>query len=292
MQGRVVEVQRFSTQDGPGIRTTVFMKGCNLQCRWCHNPETIDPRPAIGFLEERCIACGGCGSVCPAGAVSGPRENFDLGRCIVCGACVDMCPENALNIIGEERTAEDIFDIVMRDKKYYERSGGGLTVSGGEAMLQHGIVRELFQQCAQAGIHTALDTAGNVPYQWFAGIMPYTDLFLYDVKVMDDDLHQKYTGVSNRRILANLERLIADGANLEIRIPVVCGVNDNEENMRKTAALINGKRNVKKLRLLPYHSMGVGKRGISQCRTADVFETPAPARLEELSAFFDMEVER
>lgn len=291
MKGRVVEVQRFSTQDGPGIRTTVFMKGCNLQCKWCHNPETIDSKPGIGYLEERCIGCGGCGSVCPTGAVFGPRQQFQREKCIVCGACVDMCPQNALNVIGEERTADEIFALVMRDKKYYDHSGGGLTISGGEAMLQWKFAKELFQKCRQAGIHTAMDTAGNVPYERFTELLPYTDVFLYDIKAIDDQVHRKYTGASNRRILENLQRLIEDGANLEIRIPVVCGVNDNEENMKNTAALINGKSNVKKVKLLPYHSMGVGKRGVSECRTTEVFETPTPSRMEEFSRYFHIEVE-
>ncbi len=291
MNGKVVDIQRTSTQDGPGIRTTVFLKGCNLNCAWCHNPETIDARPAIGYIADRCVHCGRCAEVCPERAISPGRTDFNREVCRCCGKCVDICLENALNIVGETRTSEEVFAILLRDKRYYDNSGGGVTISGGEPLLQPLFVRDIFMRCQGVGIHTAVDTAGNVPFDSFLCVLPYCDLVLYDIKMVDEALHQKYTGVSNRRILENLASLLERGVPMEIRIPVITGVNDNMENMEKTAALLAGFDNVRKVKLLPYHSLGVGKKLFAGRANTAVFSTPSKETLALLAKAFPCKVE-
>ncbi|MDR2355452.1 MAG: glycyl-radical enzyme activating protein, partial [Clostridiales Family XIII bacterium] len=204
--GPVSHIQKFSVDDGPGIRTTVFFKGCNLSCHWCHNPECISRRRELQFVENLCLSCGGCSSVCPSGALSAPGR-IRREKCLLCGACVDACNRGALKINGEYMTVGDIVKKALKDKPFFDESGGGVTVSGGEALLQADFVRDLLKSLKESSIRTAVDTAACVPFSGFEKLLPYTDIFLIDIKLFDDSLHRKYTGVSNRLVFENIERL-------------------------------------------------------------------------------------
>lgn len=291
IKGRIADVQRFSTQDGPGIRTTVFLKGCSLSCRWCHNPETIDPRPGVGWTERLCTHCGLCAAACPAGAVAPGRAFFDRAACIVCGACVEACPEDALRLWGEEKTPEELLGLLLRDRGFYRNSGGGVTFSGGEPLLQSEFTGEVFALCRAEGIDTALDTAGHVPFSAFEAVLPVTSRVLLDIKMTDTEKHRRYTGAGNERILANLRELLAAGVPMEVRIPLMHGVNDDEENIAATAALLMGRENVYKVKLLPYHDLGLHKRAMAGLGEGETFAPPDGAHLAKLAALFDRPVE-
>jgi len=258
---------------------------------WCHNPEAIDAKPVIGFTADRCIHCGRCADVCPVNAIAERRASFDRERCACCGKCVEACAEDALTLIGEDMSTEDVFSLILRDKQYYINSSGGVTVSGGEPLLQGQFVKELFLRCSQAGIHTAIDTAGNVDYSIFESILPVCNLVLYDIKVMDDEIHKKYTGVSNKQILENLKKLLEAGINIEIRIPVICGVNDTIANMEKTAEFISGYDNIKKVKFLPYHNYGNSKLALIGKTEGVEFKTPDKELLKSLAVPFNCSVE-
>lgn len=279
----VFNIQRFSVHDGPGIRTTVFLKGCNLACRWCHNPESIRGEPQIQFFEERCTGCGLCAKSCPSGALA--RGHAQGRDCRLCGNCADVCMADARKLTGQAMTPEQAMEIVRRDKAYYANSGGGLTVSGGEPLLQADFCAKLFRLAQGEGIHTALDTAGNVPYEAFEKVLPYTDAVLFDLKLMDDGRHREYTGVSNVRILENAQRLFGEDVALHIRIPVVGGVNDTVENARAAARFIGGAK-LAQIKLLPYHNLGQSKAKSAGAQQ-QAFTTPGADTLRRLAAEFD-----
>lgn len=283
--GRVFNIQRFSTHDGPGIRTTVFMKGCNLRCRWCHNPESYLPEPQMQYFADKCVHCGSCEVVCPQGIRIVDGARVGLERCVLCRRCEEACLSGALKLAGELWNVEELATLLERDKPYYDNSGGGVTCSGGEPLLQPRFVAALFRALRQRGIRTALDTAGNVPYARFEEVLPYTDLVLLDIKCMDDAVHRRYTGASNRLILENAARLMREDVPMHIRIPVVAGVNDSIENARRTRAFIGGARCVREVRLLPYHAMGLGKAASVGARM-ETFEKPDDARMAALRAVF------
>ena len=258
--GTVFNIQRFSVNDGPGIRTTVFLKGCNLHCRWCHNPESISPRQQLMFKREKCILCRRCEQVCPRGVHSFLEDHsIEREKCILCGKCVEVCPENTLSIIGTDMSAEQVIEIVLKDKTYYENSNGGVTISGGEPLLQSVFVKKILSLAKENNISTAVDTAGNVSYSVFEEIMEYTDLFLFDIKTVDPELHVKYTGASNKRILQNLYQLLEDSCKIHVRIPLIRGVNDSLENAREIKKLLGQYSNLEEIRLLPYHDLGLSK---------------------------------
>lgn len=266
---RVSNVQRFSVDDGPGIRTTVFLKGCNLRCAWCHNPENIEARFQLQWKEDLCLRCGHCAAACRRGVhrqIQGEKGEvihaMDPSACKLCGECIKNCPGGALGIVGEMRNVHELLQLIRRDKDYYERSGGGVTFSGGEPLLQHRGLSKILERCRSGGIHTAVDTAGDVPYEWYQEILPYTDLFLYDLKCMTREIHTKYIGTDNARILDNIKRLSRCGARLIVRVPLIDPVNTEAEEIEKTADFLGKISNIEQCQLLPYHNYGVGKYGM------------------------------
>jgi pyruvate formate lyase activating enzyme len=271
MEAIIFDIERNSFVDGPGIRTTVFFKGCNLRCAWCHNPESQSAAPELMFHQKRCTGCGKCKEKCPN----------SLETCTLCGKCVLYCPNDAREIAGKKYTPEAVLRELLKDKVFYENSGGGVTFSGGECMLQIDFLEEILKRCKQNGIHTAVDTAGHVPYESFERVIPYTDLFLYDVKCVDSETHKKYTGVGNERILENLGRLLDRGVPLWIRVPIVPTVNDTIEEMRRIKAYTDRHGGCQKIELLPYHAMGEHKY-IALGKEPVLFSVPDEEKMKQL----------
>ena len=257
MQGTVFDIQRFSTHDGEGIRTTVFLKGCNNRCVWCHNPESLSSKPQLRFFASKCIGCMRCVEVCKYGALT--SENFDILKCVNCGECAKVCCTGAREVTGKSMSALDLFRQIKKDKSYYQNSGGGVTFSGGEPMLQADFIKEVSEMCSAESISVGIQTAGNVPYSEFEKIIQYTDFIMCDLKVFNDDIHKKYTGVSNSLILENIRRLAEEDMDLIIRTPVITGVNDNKEYIADICRYIKDFKNLKYYELLKYNELGVSK---------------------------------
>ncbi len=260
IRGTIFNLQRFAVHDGPGIRTTVFLKGCPLSCAWCHNPESQNPKPELVLRENRCIRCGACIEVCEPHAIAWQADQIvtDRAKCDDCGACVTRCVAEARELAGQEMTVARVLAEVERDLAFYDESGGGVTFSGGEPLLQRGFLLELLCACKEKEIHTAVDTCGYATWHAFDSIRPYVDLFLYDLKLMDKARHEKYTGVSNRLILENLRALTGRGHQVIIRVPVIPGLTDDDENIRQIGAFVSTLQ-VQRLDLLPYHNIATGK---------------------------------
>ena len=259
-KGTIFHIQRFSTSDGPGIRTVVFLKGCPLNCAWCHNPESQSTANEIFFKKELCIGCEGCAGVCSEGGhifLEG-THHFDREECVVCGKCAEICCSNALEICGEKKNAEEVLDIVLRDKPFYSESGGGITLSGGEPLMQYDFTILLLKLAKEQGIHTAIETSGFSPRD-LTKLHPYTDLWLYDIKLFPDDAHIKYTGVSNKVIFENLYLLDSIGAKIVLRCPIIPNVNMMPAHFESLANLANRLNNVIAIHLEPYHPLGLSK---------------------------------
>ena len=270
LTGLIFNIQKFSTEDGPGIRTTVFMKGCLLRCPWCSNPEGMRSAPELMPSKRGCIACKQCMEACVPGAISFTNDlrEIDWELCSGCLACAEVCPSGALEAVGQYRTVDETFRIVERDRDFYESSGGGVTVSGGEALLQWEFVRELLRKCQQAGFHTALDTTGFCAWENMQQVLHHTDLVLFDVKHTDASRHKQKTGVFNDIILKNLE-MAAGMTKIWLRVPVVPGFNDSEPNMHSTAELAL-RVGAEKVSLLPYHDWAREKYGrLGRCYEID-----------------------
>lgn len=251
MPGTVFDIMKYAIHDGPGIRTVVFLKGCPLRCWWCHNPESQAPGPELMLNPDRCISCGECLTVCPTGT--------DPTLCTDCLRCVDVCHAGARTTAGRTMTVAQVITEIMKDAIFYEESGGGVTFSGGEPLMQPDFLCSLLEQCKARDLHTAIETSGFGRQEDLLRSAAKTDLFLYDLKLMDDDLHRKYTGASNRTILANLQALAAVHANIIVRIPVIPGINDSAENISATAAFAASLGGVREIHLLPYHTAGSHK---------------------------------
>jgi pyruvate formate lyase activating enzyme len=256
----ITNIQGYSIHDGPGIRTVVFMKGCPLRCIWCANPENLTPNIQIGFIRHLCQNCGRCAAVCRHGAIlPGDGHRIDQTKCTTCGDCVDSCYYDALVRYGTERTSGEVFDEVRKDKMFYDASGGGVTVSGGEPMTRPKFLYELFSRCRKEGISTCVETCGYAPEAAFERILPVTDLFLYDLKIIDPALHRKHTGCDNGLILKNARYLAEKGANILFRQPVIPDINNSEGNIRQTAEFILSLGGDFALELMPFHRAGASK---------------------------------
>ena len=275
MKATIFDIERNSYVDGPGIRTTVFFKGCNLRCAWCHNPESQSALPQMLFYKNKCVKCGKCKEKCPN----------QLEKCDFCGKCTLYCPHDAREICGREYTPDEVLCEIVKDKAYYESSGGGVTFSGGECMLEIDFLEELLARCKAEGIHTAVDTAGHVPFAYFERILPYTDLFLYDVKIIDSEKHKRYTGAPNELILSNLAKLLKMDRSVWVRIPVIPSINDSAEEItaiRKTLDLYGFPE---KVELLPYHAMGEHKYEALGME-AQTFTVPSEEKILQLRKIF------
>ncbi|NLX70846.1 MAG: glycyl-radical enzyme activating protein [Clostridiales bacterium] len=289
MKGLIFNIQRFSIHDGPGIRTTVFFKGCSLRCFWCHNPESIHPHPQIQLFLQKCIGCGKCFEICPVGAhcmIDGERV-FLRELCRNCGKCAEICYADALVLAGKWLTAREVMDEVEKDKPFYENSDGGVTISGGEPLLQADFARALLEECKKEGLHTVVDTAGNVPWEAFEKVLPFTDLFLYDLKAADEEFHRQVTGAGNARILDNLKKLANSDKNIWIRIPIIPGVNDKVEEMEKLLMIIKELKQIEYVELLPFHRLGEGKyTSLDMENLAKGYEPPRDDLMNRLAKVF------
>ena len=259
MKAKIFEIKRFAVHDGDGIRTTVFFKGCSLKCVWCHNPEGIDFKPELAYYENKCINCGECIRVCPNNAhtIENGIHIFNREKCTGCGNCEEVCLGNALTLYGEEATEDELLPKLLEDKEFYENSNGGVTLSGGECLMQSDFCAELLKKLKENGINTAVDTCGFVPQQAIDKVIPYTDVFLYDMKAYDEDIHIKCTGYSNKLILENIKYIDSCNKAIEVRIPYVPDYNSDQ--IEKIAVFLKDLENLTKVRVLPYHNYAGSK---------------------------------
>jgi pyruvate formate lyase activating enzyme len=259
--GLIFDIKHFAVHDGPGIRTTVFVKGCPLRCMWCHNPESLTSTPQLLYTPSRCIGCGYCMKVCDNGAhitVNGKHE-VDWGKCEACGKCAAECYSGALEFAGREATVGEVMEEVMKDKVFYDNSKGGLTISGGEPLMQPEFTREVFKRAKESGIHTALDTSGYASWDVIEGVLEHVDLVLYDIKQMDSERHKEYTGVPNELIIENLKKIDTKGKPIWVRIPTIPRLNDSEDNFRKIGELLSGIKHLERVDILRYHKLAESK---------------------------------
>jgi pyruvate formate lyase activating enzyme len=288
--GLIFDIRKFSIRDGPGIRTTVFFKGCPLSCWWCHNPESQSPHPELIEHQARCLRCGECIGACPNHAIEMIAETpiTDRELCQLCGECLDYCTSEAREIAGERMTVAEVIRVIERDLPFYESSHGGVTFSGGEPLNQSTFLEELLVACKALDLHTALDTCGYAPWKVLDKIRPHVDLFLYDLKLIDDDLHKQYTGVSNKLILENLEKLAHAGHHIKLRVPLIPGITDTPENLAQIGDLTTKLPGIEHLDLLPYHAIARGKYDrLHQEYKLPELETPADTHTQRQASILE-----
>ena len=282
------DIKRYAINDGPGIRITIFLKGCPLGCHWCHNPESISPKVQKLFTKAKCIGCGECVKVCPSEACHLAKEGIITLKelCSLCGKCAEVCPTLATEMSGQERTVAELLKIIEKERPFFDQSGGGVTFSGGEPLLYPDFLCAIFDACGERGIHRCIDTAGLVKTATLLEVAKRTDLFLFDLKHMDNEKHKQWTGVGNEQILKNLQVLAQSGAEIQIRIPLIREVNTDKNNIAVTAAFVAALPGEKKpVCLLPYHNIAVGKdQKLGQQRDLSSFSEPS---VEEVSSIIN-----
>lgn len=300
IKGRVLNIQRFCGEDGPGTRTTVFVKGCSLRCKWCSNPESIKPKPELDFSRKLCKGAKACGLCLKAPFQEGAfytvdgeddkvHANWDLADTITEEQAI-LCPTSAIGVFGKMMSAREVLDEVLKDESMYRNTGGGLTISGGECLLQPDFVAAILRGAQESGIHTAIETAGNVPWEFMEKVLQYVDLMQHDNKLMDTERHKKWTGVDNTRILANFKRAYETFPDKEFitRTPLIPGINGNEEHVRAVLEFIKPYKNVIDYELLPYHRFGLGKyEFLGKVYELKDFESPTPELLKHLRGIID-----
>lgn len=287
MDGSVFNIQRFSIHDGPGIRTTVFLKGCTLHCFWCHNPESVRLKPELQFYPERCVACGNCVEACPTGAqlLENGERILLRDQCDVCGKCVDVCYSQALTIAGKTMSVEQVMADVLRDVEFYKATKGGVTLSGGEPVMQAKFSHEILVESHRHGIHTVVETAANSSWEDLSLVLSETDYILLDVKLMDSPRHRAATGSGNERIIANIRKMDELGIPILPRVPVVPGVNANAEDIQAIAEFAGSLKHAEQLILLPFHRLAEGKyRGLGLDYQASGLTAPTREEMAALAA--------
>lgn len=263
--GIVFNVQRYSIEDGPGIRTTVFLKGCPLRCLWCSNPESQQAVPELAHQDSLCTGCNDCLDVCAENAISIVSKDgkfsikIDRDKCTKCGKCVEVCFVGALKFYGQKMTVDEVLDVVVKDKSYYAKSGGGVTIGGGEPLVQADFLAVLLNECQESGLHTAIDTCGFYSTSELDKVLPFVDLFLYDLKLIDSQKHKQFTGQDNDMILRNARLIVETGVEMYIRVPLIAGKTDSEENLGAIARYVSELDNTIHVDLVPYHRFGMGK---------------------------------
>lgn len=261
MKGIITSLQRMSIHDGPGIRTVVFMKGCNMRCKWCHNPETWSNKKQLQYIPEQCINCYTCVQVCPNQVISTTSSSIAINyaQCTSCGICVEACCTKALSMVGREIVVEDLWEEIKKDVPYFHSSGGGITISGGEPLLQKDFVKHFLAHCKKNHIHTAIETNLSLSWEVIEELIPLTDLWMCDFKIYDSEKHKKWTGIDNSAIKKNITRLCEKGASLLVRTPVIPGVNDTEEEIENICRLLTPFANTLSYELLSFHTLGFNK---------------------------------
>jgi len=285
--GIVFDIERFSIHDGPGIRSTVFFKGCPLSCWWCHNPESQALEQEMWYWGRRCIRCGACLEICTQSAISLSNDSMitDEALCTACGDCVQVCQAEAREMVGRQVTVAEVMAEVEKDIVFYDESGGGVTFSGGEPLMQPEFLYALLQDCKEKGIRTAVDTSGLAAWKTLQSISELADLILYDLKLMDDGKHRRFTGVSNELILSNLRSLASQGSAIAVRVPIVPGINDDRTNLLRTGEFVASLPGVPPISLLPYHKAGVDKYArLKKSYALPEIQTPSDERMAEIAA--------
>jgi len=289
-KGIIFDVKRYAIYDGPGIRTTLFLKGCSLRCQWCHNPEGIESKPEIMLRPSRCAKeCNECVSICPQDAISkdGNTIEIDKAKCDLCRKCEDVCVYEALEVVGREVAVQEVMEEIEKDRIFFDESGGGITFSGGEPLMQLDFLEALLKEIGKKNIHVTLDTSGYVSFKDLDRISDKVDLFLYDLKIMDDEKHEKYTGVSNRLILDNLRKLAGREKSVAVRIPLISGINDDDQSIQKFVEYLLSLKNIKQINLLAYHKGGCEKyKRLRKEELPKTFQSPSDERIEEIKKVF------
>ncbi|ABO51777.1 glycyl-radical enzyme activating protein family [Desulforamulus reducens MI-1] len=303
-KARIFNVQKYSIYDGPGVRTLIFFKGCPLRCKWCSNPEGLERKYQVMYKEDLCINCGNCTHVCPVQLhyfldEESPRHKVNRSiDCVGCRKCETACPKQALSIVGSDKTISEVLEIIQQDVLFYHSSGGGVTLGGGEVTAQPEFATNLLTECKRMGIHTAIETSGYAKLDSLLMIAQFTDLFLYDIKHIDSDRHYELTGVRNERILDNLTELIRRGSNVKVRMPLIRGLNDGEDTIRRTLEFLQDFKYYKNflgIDLLPYHKLGINKYkqlDMKYAITEDLsFKEEELDKIEEFIKGYDLQVE-
>jgi pyruvate formate lyase activating enzyme len=289
--GFIFDIKRYAIHDGPGIRTTVFLKGCPLRCWWCHNPEGISPAYELMYFEFKCMHCRTCLNVCETGAITFENNNLFIDRslCTSCGLCTETCPTGALTLVGKKITLEELIREIEKDVLFYDNSGGGVTFSGGEPLLQHQFLIEALKECKKRGLHTVLDTSGYAPRDIFSLVLDYVDVFLYDLKLADDEEHKRYTGVSNSLIKDNLQTLvnIGRGKDVILRLPVIPAITDTERNISLLIEFVSSLKGISEIDLLPFHDVSEKYNRLGKEYKMHIHKAPLREDLEYIKERFE-----